>query len=333
MAARGEKLAQLTDRMLRTSKRPEVAFVRIPYLFPDPAQCTDLEPAKSLYRMTAQMEERPGVWTASLMAGFYQGDVPFAGPSLFVYADDQATADAAASELEEAILEAEPSFSGRLLSVEEAVERAAAWEGAAPLILADIQDNPGGGAASDNIELLEALAARGVPDAAVAMVCDPDAARTAHEAGVGARVKLALGGKGTDGQTPLVGEFTVVATNRHPIALEGPFSGLSIDIGQSAALRFGGVHVVVSSKPSQCLDRAYFRAHGIEPERQRVLVVKSAAHYRADFEPMAGGILDVATNSGCVADATKLPFRKLREDVRLSGMGPTLADLRRSKDR
>jgi microcystin degradation protein MlrC len=303
--------------------------VKLPFLIPDQCQSTELEPSRSLSAAASELESRAGIWTVSLMAGFYQADVEFAGPSIIVYADDVEAARSVADDLAKRVLAAETQFAGELLTPAEAADLAAAWLGTAPLILADIQDNPGGGAASDNVELLEALVQRRVHDAAVAMICDPKAARLAHACGVGTEVTLALGGRGMPGQRPFAGDFTVVSTNRHPVALEGPFSGLSVDIGLSAALRIGGVHVVVCSKPSQCLDRAYFRAHGIEPERQRVLVLKSAAHYRGDFGSIAGRIVDVATNSACVADATRLNFRKLRPDVRLSGLGPTLADLGR----
>lgn len=322
MAARGAKVAALVDRMLVTCERPALAYRQLPFLMPDDCQTTDLEPARSLYAIVERLDTQMGVWAASLMEGFYQADVEFAGPSIFVYADDQDIADAVADEIEGAVSAAEPAFATTLLLPDEAAEIALAWDDPRPLLLADIQDNPGGGGAADNTELLESLVERGVDGAAIAMLCDPAAADQAHAAGICACVHLRLGGRSMPVQRPFEADFIVMALNDAPIQLSGPLAGLCVDVGRSAALRVRGVQVVVTSRPTQCLDRAFFRAHGIEPERQHVLVVKSANHYRADFAATAGRILNVATNSACVADATKLPFQKLREGVRLSGLGP-----------
>jgi microcystin degradation protein MlrC len=326
MADRGRKLAGLVNRML-TGSRPSMAFRALPYFIPDQCQSTELEPARSLYDKVREIDGRQEIWSASLMAGFYQADVSFAGPSLFVYADDPQAAEAAADELEDLLLSAEPLFQAELWSVEKAVEAATTWSGTGPLLLADIQDNPGGGAGSDNVEILEALVARSVTDAAVGMICDPKAAMAAHSAGVGRTVRLELGGKSMPGQAPFTADFIVTSLNADPIPLSGPLAGTAVDVGLSAGVRIGGVHVVICSKPVQCLDRAYLRLHAIQPEEQRVIVLKSAAHYRADFSALAGKIIDVATNSACVVDATKLEYHKLRKHVRLSGLGPTLADL------
>lgn len=322
MAACGAKIAALLDGMLASGRRPALAYRQLPFLIPDDCQTTDLEPAKSLYDAVARLDAQPGVWTASLMEGFYQADVEFAGPSIFVYADDQQLADRAADAIETAVMAAEPAFALSLVSAAEAAEIAAAWDDPLPLLLADIQDNPGGGGAADNVEILEALVERDVEGAAIGMICDPAAADRAHAAGVGARISLALGGRSMPGQRAFAAEFIVTALNDTPIDLTGPFAGVPANVGRSAVLRIGGVQVVVLSRVTQCLDRAYFRAHGIDPESQRVLVVKSANHYRADFAAIVGRVVNVATHSACVADATKLPYRKLREGVRLSGLGP-----------
>ncbi len=331
MAERGGKLAVLLDHMLATGTRPAMAYQQLPFLIPDQCQSTDLEPARSLYAMARDMEEQSGIWSVSLMCGFYQADVEFAGPSIFVFADTQAAADSALAGLAGAVMDAEGSFRGELLAVQAAADLASRWSGSTPLILADIQDNPGGGAASDNVELLEALLGSGVRNAAVGMICDPAAARQAHASGIGSTINLSLGGKGTPTQRPLVADFEVTALREGTVALTGPFSGLDIDLGLSAAVRIGGIDVIICSKPTQCLDRAYFRVHEIMPEERHVLVLKSAAHYRGDFAAIAGQIADVATDSACVADATRLPYTRLRTTVRLSGHGRTLADIQRSE--
>ena len=55
-----------------------------------------------------------------------------------------------------------------------------------PIVLADIQDNPGAGGTSDTVGLLRALIARRARGAVIGMIVDPEAAEAATALGEGA---------------------------------------------------------------------------------------------------------------------------------------------------
>ena len=63
------------------------------------------------------------------------------------------------------------------------------------MVLADVSDNAGGGAASDSTFILKALLDRKVKDAAIGMFWDPGAVKLAFEVGEGAELDIRLGGK------------------------------------------------------------------------------------------------------------------------------------------
>jgi microcystin degradation protein MlrC len=54
------------------------------------------------------------------------------------------------------------------------------------------------------------------------------------------------------------------------------------------------IDVVVTSIRNQCLDLAQFTHFGLDPTAARIVVVKSTAHFRADFEPIAASVIPVA---------------------------------------
>jgi microcystin degradation protein MlrC len=81
-------------------------------------------------------------------------------------------------------------------------------------------------------------------------------------------------------------------------------------------LGIGGVHVAVASRKQQAADRAMFRHLGAEPADYAVLALKSSVHFRADFGPLASGILVVEAPGPNVADPARLPFSRLRPGVR-----------------
>ena len=104
------------------------------------------------------------------------------------------------------------------------------------------------------------------------------------------------------------------------------YRGARAELGPMAVLRVADadcdVRVVVSSRRFQNLDQACFRHIGIEPTEQRILVVKSTVHFRADYDPIASLTLTVEAPGEHPCRLAGLDYRNLREGVRLGPMGP-----------
>ncbi len=63
-----------------------------------------------------------------------------------------------------------------------------------PVVLADRNDNTGGGSPGDSTGMLQAFLKAKLEDACILHLVDPDAIRQCHEAGTGASLTLELGG-------------------------------------------------------------------------------------------------------------------------------------------
>jgi microcystin degradation protein MlrC len=100
-------------------------------------------------------------------------------------------------------------------------------------------------------------------------------------------------------------------------------NGMEVDVGPVACLKIGGVKVAVSSGKCQMLDRNLYRIAGIEPEKMSVLVNKSSVHFRADFAPIADQILVAKAPGPMAADPADIPWKRLREGIRLKPNGPS----------
>ena len=293
----------------------------LPYLIPLHAQSTDNAPARELYQ---GLIDGPDGWT-EFAAGFTAADSDVVRPAALACFTDPDAAEQEADDLAARILEAESAFEEPLLSASEAVARA--MDGPAPVVIADAQDNPGGGGSSDTTGLLRALVEGGAQGALLGMMADPDAAGAAHRAGVGGRFTARIGGRGTPGDVPYEVAVEVMALSDGRVPYEGDMYGGGIaEIGPTALLRIDregcGVEVVVSTGRSQCLDRAYFRHLGRPPEDARIVVVKSTAHFRADFAPMASAILCCAVPGSLSCDLASVPYRSLLKGLRVGPNGP-----------
>ncbi|GGB21282.1 M81 family metallopeptidase [Allosediminivita pacifica] len=333
MAETGTRAADLLHRMMSTGSRPACAFRRMGYLVPIPFQTTDTEPGRALYAELAKIEEADGdVLATSLFMGFPAADIPDCGPTAIVYAESTEAAERAAERLALSYADAEDRFAGQSYSADEAVQEARdlAGDDRGPVVIADTQDNPGAGGVSATTGMLRALIAAGAEDAALGLILDPETARAAHAAGAGVRTRFRIGGHaGVPGDTPVETEAMVETLSDGKLRATGPYyGGTALDLGPSVCLRIGGVRVVVTSRIAQMADREMFRFVGITPETQKILVVKSSTHFRADFAPIASDILVAIAPGPMPLDPVDLPFTRLRPELRLSPNGPAFGDLR-----
>jgi microcystin degradation protein MlrC len=334
MADTGRAAARHLALLLREGQRLEKAFRQLPFLIPISWQCTSDFPAKGIYEKLADMESE-AVPTLSFCPGFPAADFADCGPSVFAYGKTKADAQAAVDRIATIVESHERDFDGRIYTPDEGVQLAMQLSNGArkPVIIADTQDNPGAGGDSDTTGMLRALVRNKATRAAIGAIYDPASAKAAHDAGVGATVKLSLGGKsGIAGDAPFEAAFIVENLSDGKFVATGPyFGGRDMDMGPSAALRIGDIRIVLSSHKAQLADQAMFRYVGIEPTEQAILVNKSSVHFRADFEPIAEKLLICAAPGAMPADPVSLPWTRLRPGVRLKPNGPAFAPRHHSK--
>ncbi|WGF90466.1 M81 family metallopeptidase [Marinivivus vitaminiproducens] len=301
---------------------------RLPFLIPINAMCTTLEPAAGAYRRLAELEG-PGVQSLSFAPGFPAADFPECGPVLWGYGRDERAVEAAVAELYDELSGIEDRWAVPFLEPDEAVAEASRLAGTArrPVVIADTQDNPGAGGDSNTTGMLRALVRGGARRAAIGLIWDPDAAAAAHEAGLGATVIIALGGRsGVPGDAPFEGAFTVEHLSDGECVFAGPMlTGMRSELGPCACLRIDDVRVIVSSRKAQMLDRNLFRMGGVEPESMAILVNKSSVHFRADFEPIAEAVLVAKAPGPMAADPADLPWKRLTPGLRIRPGGPRFA--------
>ncbi|HEX9463920.1 MAG TPA: M81 family metallopeptidase [Alphaproteobacteria bacterium] len=327
MAETGARAAALLARILELGNAPTKAFAKLGFLIPLTAQCTMLEPSIRLFNRLAALETESGA-CFTFSGGFPAADIAECGPSVLGYAFD-GRLNLAFTRLAGDVADAEAEFVAEFLSPEDGVARAIARSrpGGPPVILADTQDNPGGGGNGDTVGILQTLLQQRAQGAVVGLLIDPASAARAHAAGAGAELEFSLGAiSGLPGHTPCRGRFKVERLGDGNFVGSGPFyRGSKMRLGPMAALRRDGVTVVLASKKVQAADQAMFRCLGIEPARQSILALKSSVHFRADFQPIASEVLVVAAPGPVPADPATLPWTKLRPGVRLRPKGPVFS--------
>ncbi len=274
---------------------------------------TTTEPMKSYVAQLKELEREPGVLSISVAHGFPWGDVPEMGTRLLVVTDGRPERG---TELAESLGRQLIALRGRThapyLPLDESLERALAHP-KGPVVIADVSDNAGGGAPSDNTLFLRALLDRGIEGAALAMLWDPIAVQMAFAAGEGASLTLRLGGKmGPLSGDPLDLTCRVSRLDREPWMT---FGDSRLKVGMAAALHVNGIDVIVNDRRMQTTHPDIFDHMGIDSARQKLLIVKSAQHFRAGFEPMAAEILYASLPGAIAPDFASIPYRRARRDI------------------
>jgi len=316
MAETGARAFRMLDAICRHG-RPSKTWRRGSYLIPLPAQHTNDGPAAHLY---ASLDEFDGPDTrlAEIAMGFTAADVSDMGPSILAYSPHEADATEIAQTLWNRLAKVEPDFDCDLLSPADAVRRAVEAPNGKPVVIADVQDNPGAGASSDTTGLLRELLRQDVPPTLLGLIHDPGLAAKAHRAGSNAQFDAAIGGRSA-GDMPVKAKVCVHHLSTGQCVYTGQMYGGGVaTLGLSAALHLVGtqIYIVVTSIRNQCLDLAQFRHFNLEPETSHILCVKSTAHFRADFEPIAQSVLLCATPGQFPCSLRDIPYANLRAGVR-----------------
>lgn len=299
-ADRGERAGQLLVDAVRNGRCPVTVVHPIPVCVTILRQATDSEPMASILRETREISDRLGCLDVSVMEGFPYADVPSMGMSAIVVAGQRETAARAAAEVADVVWSHRQELDARCMSVDEAVALAAADtdRSAGPILLLDVGDNIGGGAPGDSVELLRGLLEAEVPGV-LALVNDPQAVTSCWSAGIGAGVRLAVGGCSlASPSAPVVLDGRVWSLREGPWVDRGTtHMGQNwFDAGRCAVLRVGeDSHVLLTSRVQIPSGLGQARAMGVDPAEANVVIGKGVNSPLAGYGPIARRIVQVDT--------------------------------------
>lgn len=274
--------------------RPVMGWARQDMLLPitptaHPAMAEYVDKVKAL-------SKEAGMIDVSICHGFFLADIHDMGLCVLAVADGSAElAQETAETLSGTLFADRQLFQKETATPREAV-RMAMESDTYPVVLADVADNPGCGASVDSTGLLAALLETNAQDVAFAVMYDPEVVELAEKAGVGSTVSVLLGGKSAPDRTggPVsVTAYVKAITDGQFRNRDEMYHGLTMKFGKCALLVAGGIQIIVCSVRSQPWDLEIYRHIGIRPEDMKILVVKSAAHFRASFGKVAMRIIEV----------------------------------------
>ena len=295
---------------LRDGGRPLKAWVPVPVLLPGERTSTRLEPARGLYELVARAEAAEGVLDAALWVGYAWADEPRCQAAVVVAGDDVEAISWWAGRLAREYWQARRDFDfvAPTGSLADCVRTALAST-ERPFFISDSGDNPTAGGAGDTSWSLDVLLRTPeITDSAVstlyASIVDPSATEAAVVAGVGAQVRVALGGKidaGPRGPVELTGQ--VIAVDEHD-----PVAGTAVVLG------VGGLRVIVTARRKPYHLESDFTALGLDPRSADLVIVK-IGYLEPELYTMAAGWRLALTPGGVDQDLIRLGHRDIERPM------------------
>jgi len=283
---------------------------------------TTTPPMRALIEAFEAESARPEMVDVWLGHGFPWGDVAALGTRVLAIADgDPERAKESALRLAEATWQAREDIANAPVDLDAVLDEALALDTTAgPVVIADSADNTGGGAPGDSTFFLDALLTRGTRGALIGPLYDPGAVTLCHDAGVGARMRLRIGGKlcaGSGAPVDVDAEVLAVADDVRQTLNAAP-----AHLGPCAAVRCGAhpgaPNVVLASRRIQAGSPELFTALGVEPQEARIVVVKSTQHFHAGFAPIASAVLYCGAPGALAGDVRRIDY----ESAPAAGLWP-----------
>jgi microcystin degradation protein MlrC len=323
MGETGYRIARYLCDHIETPSEIHKAYAQIDFLIPLNTGCTLIEPCQTLYSEMPDLLS-DSVSSISFACGFHLSDIFDVGPAVVAYGRDQEQVNQAVQTLITRINASKKNFHEKIWPAEEGVAEAKRCleKPGNTVVMADTQDNPGGGGAGDTVGVLKAMIKHNLGNAVFGVINDKWVAAAAHAAGIGNIIDIDLGGKaGIEGQETLACNATVINLSDGRFIATGPmYKGAHMELGATTLLEISGIKVVVCSRAVQTADQAHFRHLGIDPSEFDFVAVKSSVHFRNDYQQMATTILILSSPGEVYADPSTLTYSNIRSGVELTRM-------------
>ncbi len=305
----GVRSARLLSRLVRREVRPVTARVKIPALVRGDELITETGSIRHAVNRAKEIEASPQGLSAAVMWGNPFTDVPELRTNSFVVTDnDPQLAQRWALELADHFWEHHEKMRVPLVSLVESVRQAAAvTEGT--VVMMDAADATSSGASGDSNAILCELMRQSYGGRALIPIVDPGAVADAFKAGVGATIETRVGGAADRGR------FQPIAVRgRVRMLSDGQFRSESFgwpwDSGPTAVLECDNITLVVGTKPVSLFDRSWFYAHGQDPRRFNLVVVKSPHCEHHMFADWCAKLIHVDAPGSTSANVKSLGHKK-----------------------
>jgi microcystin degradation protein MlrC len=306
----GYRCARLLMDWINGKVKPVMALSKRHMVFSPDSARTTAPPLADIVAEGRAMEARGEVLHVSLFPVQPWIDTPDLGFAALVCGENREAAQQAADRLAKMAWDRRAEFEPEVTPLEEIIRTGLTSPGLT--VASDSGDAPSGGAAADSTAVLTALLHAGADRAerlSICTICDAEAAAQAARAGVGKTVTLRVGHKRSGLGDPLTVTGKVKVISDGSYVLEGPGgNGMAGEMGLTVVLAIGSIRLNLRSIPHFEWDLGIHHSVGLDPASAALVFVRSPAHFRVSYTPIAARIFLADTPGPTCVNMRRIPF-------------------------
>ena len=309
----GERAARNLLRLIDSDSQVKPTTTRIP--LPMLVRGDELITATGLFGQaikSCEELEQSGFLAAGVNIGNPFGDVSDLRSNVLVTTDnDPVRAKQEALKLARFMWQHRADMQAVLTPLSDAIKLAEKTDGLS--VFSDSADSTASGAPGDSNAILKGLYDCNYSKRGLIPIVDAPAVASAVEAGIGARLKIPLGGTiDTARHTPFEIEVSVVSISDGHFIYEDGLPGAA---GLTAVLAAGNHRIMVTERPVMWVGQRVFQTQGLDPIDFDVVVCKSPNGFRIHYESIASRIIAVDVPGSTSANLKSLPYRHIQRPM------------------
>jgi len=309
----GYRCAKLLVDWVNGKVKPVMALSKRHMIFSPDSARTTVPPLADIVAEGRAMESRGEVLHVSLFPVQPWIDTPDLGFAALVCGENPQITQMAADRLAKMAWDRRSEFEPDVTPLEETIRIGLSSPGLT--VVSDSGDAPSGGAAADSTAVLSALLHAGADRAeriSICTLCDAEAAAEAARAGVGKTVTLKVGHKRSGLGDPLTVTGKVKVITDGTYVLEGlGGNGMAGEMGLTVVLAIGSIRLNLRSIPHFEWDLGIHHSVGLDPAGAALVFVRSPAHFRVSYTPIAARIFLADTPGPTCVNMRRIPFTKV----------------------
>lgn len=311
----GKIAAKLMADCLKNNRRPVQQWMPLPMAISIEQQCTLLEPCSALFSLAANLLNRSGILSTSVLLGFPYADVEEMGSGFIVVSSREGSVAAEVlATMKAYVFEHLTSFVGKRASISEIREFIQSAK--KPALLLDMGDNVGGGSSGASTFLLDELESSGL--SGFICVCDPAAVEICFSHERGDQFLLTFGRRFESGGEPFSGMMTLLNLADGKFMEITPRHGgqVNFDMGNTAILQTEkATLVMLTTFRTPPYSTNQLSSFGISPEDLDLIVAKGVNAPIAAYQPFCKTIIQVDSPGVTAADMTGFEYRYRRRPL------------------
>ena len=188
---------------------------------------------------------------------------------------------------------------------------------ARPILISEATDAPTARGSGDHTGLMACLLPFTEALKSCIYLVDPQFAKRAELAGVGAAIERELGAS-IDARysQPRYVHARVEHISDGRFTARGPaFHGCNFSMGLTTVLSIQGLRIITASKPVMMIDREPYRSQGVDPATQDVVGIKSPLLFRAAYQFISDTVIHLDSSGPCRGRLDKVEFSKISRPI------------------